>query len=166
MTPPNEPAIAELAAEPLDATDEQLLAQLAAAYDDVDPVPDGLIERLRFGITLDALHAEIAELQRFGDLVGVRSEQLDRPDTITFSSSTVTLMITVSVTSPETARVDGWLVPATAATVELRSPVGARTTTADADGRFAFDDVTRGPVQFTIRAEGADRPVVTPSVEL
>ena len=47
---------------------------MAQLYDTLDPVPSGLVDRIQFGITLDALHAEIAELQRSGDLVGVRAE--------------------------------------------------------------------------------------------
>ena len=48
------------------------------SIDALDPVPAGLVERVQFGITLDALHAEIAELQRTADLVGVRSGEATR----------------------------------------------------------------------------------------
>jgi len=40
--------------------------------------------------------------------------------------------------------------------------------TADADGRFVFEDVPRGLAQFVLRAPPGDRhpPVVTPSIDL
>ncbi|MDT4944611.1 MAG: hypothetical protein QOH14_1344, partial [Pseudonocardiales bacterium] len=57
------PTLAELSAGQIDAADIQVLAQLAQLYETLDPVPDNLIERIKFGITLDSLHAEIAELQ-------------------------------------------------------------------------------------------------------
>ena len=63
----------------IDAEDLALLGRVARLYDTLDPVPAGLVERIQFGITLDALHAEIAELQRSGDLVGVRAT-IPRPD--------------------------------------------------------------------------------------
>ena len=50
------------AAEPLDRDDFALLNSLRAFYDEHDPVPDGLVERIQFEITLDALHAEVATL--------------------------------------------------------------------------------------------------------
>ena len=46
-----------LAAEPLTEADYALLESLQALYDETDPVPDGLVERIQFEITLDALHA-------------------------------------------------------------------------------------------------------------
>ena len=48
---------AALAAEPLDSTDAALLNSLRAYYDEHDPVPDGLVDRIEFELTLDALHA-------------------------------------------------------------------------------------------------------------
>ena len=51
-----------LAAEKLDADDFAMLNSLRAFYDENDPVPDGLVERIQFEITLDALHAEVATL--------------------------------------------------------------------------------------------------------
>ena len=48
---------AELAGQPLDPSDFALLNFLRAYYDEHDPVPDGLVERIQFELTLDALHA-------------------------------------------------------------------------------------------------------------
>ena len=61
---------------------------MRAVYDALDPVPAGLVDRIQFGITLDALHAEIAELQRSGELLGVRGDSTAEAQTITFTSAT------------------------------------------------------------------------------
>ena len=61
-----------LAAEKLDPTDFAILNSLRAFYDENDPVPDGLVERIQFEITLDALHAEVATLTQL-DLADARA---------------------------------------------------------------------------------------------
>jgi hypothetical protein len=157
-----------LAAQPLDAEDAQILERMAGLFDRLDPVPNGLVDRITFGMTLDALHAEIAELQRAGDLAGVRSTGATEAKTVTFTSTSLTLMITISTTSPELSRIDGWVAPGGGVEVELRSVGGLLTRTADEDGRFVFEDVPRGLIQFIVRQPGDDPgpPVVTPSLEI
>ncbi|MDQ1375478.1 MAG: hypothetical protein QOJ09_2816, partial [Actinomycetota bacterium] len=86
MTPPSRPPeLAELAAGQIDAEDVRALGQVAAFFDTLDPVPAGLVDRIQFGITLDGLHAEIAELQRSDGLVGVRADETTEAQTITFT---------------------------------------------------------------------------------
>ena len=53
---------AELAAESLDSGDAALRNAIRAVFDESDPVPDGLIDRVEFELTLDALTAEVATL--------------------------------------------------------------------------------------------------------
>ncbi|MEO9139238.1 MAG: carboxypeptidase regulatory-like domain-containing protein, partial [Jatrophihabitans sp.] len=148
--------------------DLRVLGQLAALYERTDPVPAGLVERIRFGITLDALHAEIAELQRTDDLTGVRSGELTEAQTVTFTSASLTTMITITPTLPGRARIDGWAEPGGGLLIELRVVADQMHTTADSDGRFAFEDVPRGLAQFVLRppAGTAQPDVVTPSIEL
>lgn len=157
-----------LAAAPIDADDELALDRIAELYDTLDPVPDGLVERIRFGITLGALHAEIAELQRADGLVGVRSDGTEQARTVTFTSASLTMMVTIAPAGGEVVRIDGWIAPdGGGATVELRTADGTRTATADGDGRFVLADVPRGLAQFVVRAAGSGaRSVVTPSIEL
>jgi hypothetical protein len=163
MTTPSEPIGPN---GPLDDADARLLAAVADLYETLDPVPSGLVERVSFAITLDALEAEVAELSRSADLAGVRSAS--NAQTVTFTSSTVTTMVTISVLSSDRVRIDGWVVPGPRANVQLRTSAGEQETEADADGRFVFDDVPRGLGQFVIRqpeSAGA-APVITPSIEL
>ena len=156
----------ELAAGSIDAVDLSVLDRIEALYAQLDPVPDGLVDRVQFGITLEALHAEIAQLQRSADLVGVRSDLTDA-QTITFTSARLTTMVTISPISADLTRIDGWIVPGDGVTVELRTREGVHSTTSDADGRFVFESVARGMAQFVLRSTDPDAaPVMTPSIEL
>jgi hypothetical protein len=168
MTSPRRPSLDELAAGEIDVTDLRALSRLADMYSVLDPVPNGLVERAQFGITLDALHAEIAELQRSDALAGARADEVTEAQSITFTSSQRTVMVTITPLSADSVRIDGWIAPGAGVAIELRLPAGSRHTTADEDGRFVFDDVARGLAQFVLRpAAGTDgTPVVTPSVEL
>ena len=168
MTTPRRPTLDQLAAEAIDADDLRVLDRVATVYGAVDPVPAGLVERIQFGITLDALHAEIAELQRTSDLVGVRADELTETQTITFSSASLTAMVTITPTSADLVRIDGWVAPGAHVGIELRLSDGHRRVEADEDGRFVIEDVPRGLAQFVIRPPaGTDQPpVVTPSIQL
>ena len=167
MTPQSRrPSLNELSASRLDTEDDRILDLIAALYTTLDPVPDGLVDRIQFGITLDALHAEIAELQRSGDPVGVRSGETSA-QTVTFTSQTITTMVTVTPTLADRARIDGWVVPGAGIDVELRLPGQSLHVVADDNGRFVFEDVPRGLVQFVLRPpSNAQNAVITPSIEI
>jgi hypothetical protein len=156
---------------PLDAVDEAVLASLAHAVTEIDPLPDGLVERSLFAITLAGLEAEAAEVMamaRVQPLVG--SVRGDSPPvearTITFTHDSLTVMIALSAADEGLVRVDGWLAPAAPLVIELRQPGGDRSTVADADGRFSFDAVDRGPASLLVRPADGGAAVVTPVVEL
>jgi len=167
MTNSGRPSVDELADQAIDAIDVANLRAMAEMYSALDPVPDGLVDRVKFGLTLEALHAEIAELQRDTEFAGVRSEATGDVQSVTFTSSTLTTMITVTPTSADRVRVDGWIAPGGGVEVELRGRVSSRRTVADADGRFVFDEVEKGLAQFVLRPPTAEaRPVVTPSIEI
>jgi hypothetical protein len=166
MSTPQDAELDALAAGEIDADDERALERIAAMYSALDPVPSGLVERIQFGITLDALHAEIAELSRSGDLAGVRSDEATA-QTVTFTSASLTTMITITASSADRARIDGWVAPGAGATVQLRTLDGVREALADDNGRFVFDDVPRGMGQFVVRqpASSSLPQVITPSIE-
>ena len=76
-----------LAAEELDPSDFALLNSLRAYYDERDPVPDGLVDRIQFHVTLDALHTEVATLTQLDmAAAGTRSTTTEAVRTITFTS--------------------------------------------------------------------------------
>ena len=165
--PRNSQNLAELAVGEIDDIDIANLQRMAQLYDALDPVPAGLVDRIQFGITLDALHAEIAELQRSDELVGVRGEEATETQTITFTSVALTAMVTIGMQSADRVRLDGWVAPGAGVSVELRIGSDVLRTECDADGRFVFAEVPRGLAQFVLRVPDPDKlPVITPSVEL
>jgi hypothetical protein len=157
-----------LAAEPLDRDDLALLNSLRAYYDEQDPVPDGLAERIQFELTLDALQAEVATLTQL-DLssAGARSTETESVRTITFTSESMTTMVTITPEGEGFVRVDGWAAPGAGIQVEILLTGGRRETTADADGRFVFEQVPTGLAKFALHpAHDAPATVVSPTMEL
>ena len=71
-------------------------------------------------------------------------------------------------TGPDLVRIDGWAAESPNITIELKTAQDRRQIAADDDGRFVFEDVPRGMVQFVARhADGSGQPrVVTPSLEI
>jgi hypothetical protein len=167
MTDSRQPSLDELAAGVIDDVDVDVLRQTAELYGALDPVPAGLVDRINFGLTLEALHAEVAELQRSANLVGVRADTDSDVQTVTFTSTTLTTMITLTPTSGDRVRIDGWIAPGGHVTVELRGRAESRQTRSNDDGRFVFEDVPRGLAQFVLRPAVDDsHTVVTPAIEI
>lgn len=166
----NESREEQLAAQMLDEEDAALLAELARIYELIDPVPEGLVERIGFTLTLADLEIELARLTtETREPVGARGEE--RARTVTFSADSVTTMVTVTPQDHGEFRIDGWLAPGAALRVELRTDHGSLHTVADTDGRFDFMAVRAGLVQLVIHpTDGCDvhltSPVVTPAMEL
>jgi hypothetical protein len=149
--------------------DRALLASLRGMWQEADPVPADLAERVLFTLQLDNLEFELMHLQDLLDPVGARSHETAR--TVTFGSESLTVMVTLAGTGGAPRRLDGWIVPGAPLRVELRTSGGTQQTFADSDGRFAFDDAPAGLVQLVLHpTAGADiylaRPVVTPAVQL
>ena len=159
----------DLAGAPLDAQDALVLNMIADLYDYIDPVPADLVDRLQFSITLDALNAELAELQQLPEAaLAARAEQASLVKTLTFASDSLTTMVAISPDGPDRVRIDGWIAPGAEATVELHQGTLTRQVTADADGRFVFEDVAHGFTRFVMRAAepASHPPVMTPAVEI
>jgi hypothetical protein len=163
-------AIIESSRQRLDPTDTAILAAIADFYRAADPLPDGLIDRLKFGVALDEVMAEVAQLTRTPiDAAGVRSEtSATRTASITFSADQLTAMVTVQRAGVGRVRVEGWIAPPSQMKVRLRMQGERLQATADANGRFAFDDVPEGFAQLTFHTGGdeTDAVVVTPLFEL
>ena len=132
-------------------------------------MPDGLVERIQFELTLDALHAEVATLIQL-DLsdAGARGSATESVRTITFTSESATTMVTVSPQGENLVRVDGWAAPGAGIRVELLLADGPRETVADEDGRFVFDRVPSGLAKFALHLPAGveSATVVSPTIEL
>jgi hypothetical protein len=155
-----------LADEPLDAVDLHLLDVLRRVHQDLDPVPDDLVDRVKFAMTVAALEADVAEIVSSATLESVRGTDYDRADTVTFASGGLSVM--VSIEHGATTRVDivGWVSEA-GVEVELRERGRTRTTVVDDEGRFTFAGVERGLVNFLLRrTDSTAPPIITPAIEL
>jgi hypothetical protein len=160
--------MSEPADGPLDAVDEAILAELAAAYAEADPPPSDLDLRVRFALAVGGLNAEVARLS--GDLLaGSGTRAGGQPQTVAFEAASLSVMVTVVERPDGRRRLDGWLAPPEQLRVELRaagSPTATHAVTADEGGRFVFDDVPPGLAQLTVRLAEPGRTVVTPAVDL
>ena len=163
----------QLAGEPLDDVDATTLDQLRAVFDEADPVPPDLVERVRFSLALDEMYEEVARMTRVPlEALSVRTDQTagTRTETLTFSADRLTAMVTVSRLGAGRLRLDGWLAPPEHCVVRLRIQGGdPRVTTADDSGRFSFDDLAEGFGQLSFHPVDDDAPenaVVTPLFQL
>ena len=156
--------------------DARWLDTLRLMWSERDPVPAGLADRVSAALAVDSavrlavadLDAELLELVEDLSLSGARGE--DRARTVTFSSDTVSVMVTID-DGPRGARLDGWIGDGGGLRVELRAAGGSRDTVADEDGRFAFDAVPPGVVRLVVHPTGTAalrlaRAVVTPGLEI
>jgi hypothetical protein len=150
-----------------DPRDEDMLALVRSLFEAADPVPAGLVDRVRFSVALAGLEGEVARLTVGDAELSPRGEH-SQPDehadglalargapeesrTITFDSSDLTIMIRIDANADGTARVDGWLAPPRRCQVEIALIGGALEVAAEADGRFAFPSVPRGTVRIVVR---------------
>lgn len=149
---------------PLTDDDLALLADIGRAQDELDPLPPGLVERIEFAISLELLNAELATLTD-AELLTVRSEEAVVTDTVTFTASSISLMIVLSP-DQDAVRIDGW-VTGGGITVTLHAGADSHPAVSDATGRLVWSGVPHGPVRFLVApARPGGRPVVTPMIEV
>ena len=156
--------------EDLTGADAELLDHLKAMWEARDPVPPGLVERVTFAIGLDDLDVELMRLTE-EVLVPSGARGAEHVRTITFGGDSITVMVTVSQEGHEAFRLDGWLAPAAALSIELRRSEASVTTSSDEDGRFVFDNVPPGLAQLVLHptpnaAVELRQDVVAPAVQL
>jgi hypothetical protein len=155
--------------EPLDDLDLGILRRLRSVAAKVDPVPAGLTEDIKFALTARALEAEIAELELLGAGDLVRSVEYTRAETLSFTSSGLTVMVTITPVDAGSVRIDGWVTSedeARPVEVEVREVGRSGRVSPDEQGHFVVRSVRRGMVQFVFHPAGGGRPVITPGVEL
>lgn len=159
--------------EPLDDVDAATLGELRAMYEGLDPVPDDLVERVKFSLALDEMFEEVARMTRVPlEELAVRGESTPgtRTETLTFSAERLTAMVTVSRTGPGRLRIDGWLAPSESCRVRLRiQGASSRETVSDEGGRFSFEELDEGFGQLSfhpLAADEGENAVVTPLFQL
>lgn len=148
-------------------SDEKLWQDLATMWEERDPVPADLADRVLTAIAMDDLDAEYEILhlvERSTELAGTRGA--DAPVTVTFATDDVTVMVHVSATSEDTRRVDGWVAGPPVATLSVIDSTGARTPVEVDEGRFAVDDLPSGPTRLVLEFTEPGRTFITPEVQL
>lgn len=150
--------------------DSLILQRVDELHQDLDPPPEDLTERILFGFDLELnLEAEIAELIEEPVLAGHRGTA----GSITFSSDSLTVMVSPRSMQDNQVRVDGWIAPEGEYQVEVRLDSGDQETQSNSDGRFAIERLTPGElVQFVVRpiqglnSGSVGQVVITPAVRL
>jgi hypothetical protein len=148
------------------AADAALFARMRRMWEDVDPVPAGLVDRMVAAVAVEDLSREYALLTLVeGSLAAVRGET--DTATLQFSDGTTSVLLHVTATESGHRRIDGW-VDGTALAVRLAQ--GDREWSADAgeSGRFAFDEIPPGVSRIRLVVKHGDgvREFMTPQFEV
>lgn len=149
---------------PLSDLDAAILSGVRHLWETVDPMPPGLVEQIQFAIDLDNIDLEVSRLTELRELAAARTDELAR--LVTFSSDSLSIMITIEPRVDGTARIDGWLTPGACHHIELRSPARPMSTSSDETGRFSLDSVPTGIVQLIVHIAGNSRRIITPTMEI
>lgn len=149
------------------AADAALFARLRGVWQDVDPVPAGLVDRMVAAVAVEDLTREYAllTLVEASDFAAVRGAA--DTATLQFSDGSTTVLLHVSEGEDGRHRVDGW-VDAEALAIRLEHR-GTELSADPENGRFAFEGVARGVARLRIVVRGADgelRDFRTPQFEI
>ncbi len=139
------------------AADAALFARMRAMWEQVDPVPADLVDRMVAAVAVEDLSREYALLTLVsGELAAVRGET-DTADAAVHATATRACCCTSPRPRRTTRRIDGW-VDATALAVRLVQ--GDREWSAELGehGRFAFDGVKPGVSRIRLVVRGDGRP--------
>jgi hypothetical protein len=144
---------------------DPLLDALKRTYEDLDPVPSGLTEKVLVAVALEDLELEyelLTMVHRSQQLAGVRSGD-DQKLVLEFTAAGVTVMLRVSPVDDGHRRIDGWVVRATDdkdAAVDLTASLwqehGTATSPVGSHGRFEFANVPSGLTRLDLVTAGTD----------
>ena len=149
---------------------DELYGQLRDLWTEADPVPDGLVQRMRAVVSAEAaldidLDYELMQLlERSAELAGTRSSGDTSAYTLRFALEGIDLL----VRGPAT-RIDGWVVPPSPVTVKATEVGGAErsfSTELDANGRFEFTDLPAGLIRLWLIPADGGTPFGTPTFEI
>lgn len=150
------------------AADAALFAHLRRVWEEVDPVPLDLLDRMVAAVAVEDLTREYA-LLTLVESVGLSAVR-GAADTATlqFSDGSTTVLLHVTATDAATRRIDGWV---DGSTLAVRLVQGDREFATDPteQGRFAFDDIPRGvsALRLIVKdATGDLRDFQTPQFEI
>ena len=138
------------------AADAALFARMRLMWQEVDPAPADLVDRMVAAVAVEDLSREYALLTLVeGDLAAERGES--DTATLQFSDGTTSVLLHVSATEDGARRIDGWV---DAAALAIRLVQGEREFSTDPGehGRFAFDSVPAGVsrLRLVVRDAGGE----------
>lgn len=149
------------------AADAAIFARLRGVWEDVDPMPTDLVDRMVAAVAVADLTREYAllTLVEESQLAAVRGET--DTATLQFSDGSTTVLLHVTATDGR-RRIDGWV---DAAALAIRLVQGDTEISAEATehGRFAFDDVPPGVcrLRLVVKDDSGDlRDFQTPQFEV
>ncbi|WP_194397389.1 hypothetical protein [Microbacterium atlanticum] len=149
------------------AADAALFARMRRMWEDVDPVPADLVDRMVAAVAVEDLSREYALLTLVeGTLAAVRGDT--DTATLQFSDGTTSVLLHVTATEGGGRRVDGW-VDGTALAIRLVQDDREWSADPGEHGRFAFEEVTPGVARLRLvvrDADGALRDFQTPQFEV
>ncbi|MFV0459920.1 MAG: hypothetical protein ACK5MT_14240 [Actinomycetales bacterium] len=152
-----------------DLDDLRLVVALAQMWDDLDPAPDDLAERVILSVAMDQIDFELLTLvEAESHVSGTRGLSLGYNDnpSLTFSNGRVSVMVALSARPGGRVRLDGWVDPAGGGQVRLRYPSNAVVKTeVNKSGRFSLDDLARGMVRLEY-TDPAGHMVAAPTFEI
>jgi hypothetical protein len=155
----------------MDDMDFAILDGIRAIFEEVDPMPADLPERIRFSLAMRGLETEVARLVAEDDSRLVAARGMEQSRTVTFDSASLTIMIRIDSNKNGTVRIDGWLAPSQRREIEMQTSLDTLSVSSDDQGRFAFADVPQGAARLVVRAAGHDQggggsSVMTPGLVL
>ena len=126
---------------------DPLLVAIKRMYSELDPVPDGLTERVLVALAVDDLELEyelLTLVHRSQQLAGVRGGD-DQKLVMEFTGPGVTVLLRVSPADKGHRRIDGWVTRNTEGsagqselTASLWQEAGSHSAPVGAHGRFEF----------------------------
>ena len=149
------------------AADAALFARMRRMWEDVDPVPADMVDRMVAAVAVEDLSREYALLTLVEESLGAVRGESDTA-TLQFSDGTTSVLLHVTATEGGGRRVDGWV---DASALAIRLAQGDREWSAEPGehGRFAFEDVTPGVsrLRLVVRDAGGElRDFQTPQFEV
>ncbi len=147
----------------MDDIDIAILDALGRVMADATPCPSTSSATSTSASRLAAMNAELAALTT--EAAAVRAQSPENAESVTFTSSTMTLMVVIGRDDSE-IRLDAW-VSGGGITVEMIHGSDRVAAVSDVNGRVSWFPVAPGLVRFLIQPITAGgRPVITPAIEL
>jgi hypothetical protein len=150
------------------AADAALFARMRSMWQDIDPAPADLVDRMVATVAVEDLSREYAllTLVEASELSAVRGDT--DTATLQFSDGETSVLLHVTAAEDGSRRVDGWV---DAAALAIRLSQGDREWSTDPGqhGRFAFEDVSPGVSRLRMVVRGPDaemRDFQTPQFEV